>query len=250
MFGSFELSLLQWGLLVLSALVVGFSKTAISGAVLLVVPIMAGLFGGKVSTGILLPMLIIGDVFAVRYYHRHADWGKIAKLLPFTAVGIIMGAFAGRYLNDRQFLILIAVSVLFCLMLLLILERKGNEIHVPNAIWVSAGAGLLSGFTSMIGNAAAPIFSVYLLAMGYTKNNFMGTSAWFFLLLNLLKLPFQIFMWHNISMQGFTLSAALTVPILMGAGIGIFVLKRFDERLFRYVVMVMTAFAAVKLMIG
>ncbi|MDN5352718.1 MAG: uncharacterized protein PWQ12_1639 [Clostridiales bacterium] len=250
MIGGLDLSLWQWVIVVFAALVVGFSKTAISGTVLLVVPVMAGIFGGKASTGILLTMLLIGDVFAVRYYHRHADWGKIARLMPFTVLGIVTGAITGKYMNDRQFLITIAISVLFCLGLLLYLERKGNDVKIPNGIVVSAIAGLLSGFTSMIGNAAAPIFSVYLLAMGFTKNNFMGTSAWFYLLLNALKMPFQIFLWHNITFAGFKLALVMIVPILIGATIGIFTLKRLNERVFRYIIMIMTAFAAVKLLIG
>lgn len=238
----------QIGVLVIAALLVGFSKTAIGGAMLLAVPMLAGIFGGKASTGIMLPMLIIGDVMAVTYYRAHADWGKIKDLIPFTLLGVVSGALVGKFINDAQFSMLIAITVFVCLGLLVWFDRKGEDIHIPNHMSVSIAAGIAAGFTSMIGNAAAPIFSIYLLAMGYKKNDFMGTSAWFFMLLNLSKMPFQIFLWHNVTLSTLKYALILAVPIIIGAIVGIVVLKRINEGIFRKIVMIMTAVAAVKLM--
>ena len=76
-----DLSAIQWVVLIASAFFVGFSKTGISGLMMLLIPILASVFGGKESTGLILPMLLAGDVFAVWYYHRHAEWSNIKKLL-------------------------------------------------------------------------------------------------------------------------------------------------------------------------
>lgn len=243
----FALSGWGWGVVLMAAFLIGFSKTAISGVMLLAIPILAGIFGGKVSTGMMLPMLIIGDIFAVNYYHTHADWEKIRKLIPFTALGVILGAVVGHLINDAQFSVLIAITVLVCLGLLILFEKKGDTLHIPNHIGVSLAAGIACGFTSMIGNASAPILSIYLLAMGYKKNDFMGTSAWFFLLLNAFKIPFQVFVWHNITLQTLEFSLILAIPIAIGAFTGVVVLKRINEDAFRKIVMVMTALAAIKL---
>ncbi len=101
----------QFGLIVISALLIGFSKTGIGGVVMIAIPILALAFGGKVSTGIILPMLIAGDILAVAYYHRHADWPGIRRLLPWTVLGLLAGILVGNMINDRQFTLLIAATI-------------------------------------------------------------------------------------------------------------------------------------------
>jgi len=109
---SFHLSVWQWAFILAAAFLTGFSKTGISGFIMIVIPILASIFGGKDSTGILLPMLLAGDIWAVSYYHRHAEWGDIRRLLPWSFAGLILGGFVGGYINDRQFKILIAICVI------------------------------------------------------------------------------------------------------------------------------------------
>lgn len=245
---SLEISTLQWIWVIAASILVGFGKTGISGFNMLVIPILASVFGGKISTGIMLSMLIVGDFFAVWYYHQHANWNNIKKLLPWSFAGLIMGATIGSFINDAQFKILISISVLVCLAILIYTEKKGGNIEVPDKSWFYILTGIAAGFTSMIGNAAGPIFSIYLLAMGFKKNNFMGTRAWFFLIINLTKMPFQIFLWHNISIKTAILACVMIPAITIGAFFGIMVIKRINEKPFRYIIIAMTAIAAVKLL--
>lgn len=165
----FNLSMMQWTCLIIAAFLVGFSKTGISGFMMPVIPILASIFGGKESTGVILPLLIIGDVFALYYYNRHADWKNIKKLLPWAFIGLILGVIVGNFINDKQFKAVISVSVLLCLVVLIYTEKKGENIKVPTSKWLYVIAGIATGFTSMIGNAAGPIFSVYLLTMNFKK---------------------------------------------------------------------------------
>ncbi|MDN5298141.1 MAG: uncharacterized protein PWP51_694 [Clostridiales bacterium] len=246
---SFDFTTLQWSLIILAAMLIGFSKTAIGGVTLLAVPILAGVFGGKASTGVMLMMLITGDLFAVRTYYKHADWQKIKRLFPFTICGVLLGVWLGALMNDAQFAMTIACSVIVCLGILIYFEVKGERTQISNAGYVAVLAGILGGFTSMIGNAAGPVMSIYFLAMGYQKRDYMGTNALFFFLLNLTKLPFQIFVWHNITWRAAGFALSMLIPVAVGAIIGIFTLKRIDERVFRYIVMGMTAIAAVKLLL-
>ncbi|MDP4089125.1 MAG: sulfite exporter TauE/SafE family protein, partial [Bacillota bacterium] len=111
-----DLTLWQWGWLIIAAVLIGFSKTGIGGASMPVIPIIAGVFGGKESTGIMLPMLLIGDAFALYYYNRHGEWSNIRKLLPWAFVGLFMGTIVGNYVSDREFKAFIAVSVFICLL--------------------------------------------------------------------------------------------------------------------------------------
>lgn len=245
----FNLSTMQWICLIISAVLVGVSKTGISGFLMPVIPIIASVFGGKESTGVILPILVIGDVFAVYYYNRHAKWENIKKLLPWTIIGLLLGVIVGNFINDKQFKAVISISVLLCLVALIYTEKKGENIKVPTNKWFYAIAGIATGFTSMIGNAAGPIFSVYLLTMNFKKNDFMGTTAWFFFLVNLAKLPLQILFWHNISFKTILLSIGMVPAIALGALLGMLMIKKINEKNFRYIIIIMTFIAAVRLLI-
>ncbi len=243
-----DLNWTQWITVIIVALMVGFSKTAISGVTMLAIPILATAFGAKDSTGIMLPMLIVGDLFAIWYYRKSVEWKKVFQPLPWAIVGIIFGVVVGNNISDSTFLTLIGIIILICLGILVYTEVKGKDIKVPEKAWFYILVGILSGFASMIGNASGPIFGIYLLALGFKKNDFMGTNAWFFFLVNLIKLPLQIFVWHNIGIRTITITAAVLPLIALGAILGYYILKKINEKIFRYIVIIMTAIAAIKLL--
>lgn len=247
-FQSFSLTAVQWIWVIIAAFLVGFSKTGISGLTMLVIPIIATIFGGKESTGILLPMLIIGDFFAVYYYKRHAEWRNVKKPLPWALGGIVLGVIVGNYVNDSQFKAIMAVSIIICIGILIYMEKKGENLKVPKGAWFHALTGTAAGFTTMIGNAAGPIFSIYLLTMGFKKNNYMGTSSWFFMIINLSKVPLQVFFWNNISLKTTVLAFSMIPIITVGALLGSAVIKRLNEKPFRYLIIAMTVVAAVRLL--
>lgn len=238
----------QWIWLLIAAFLIGISKTSISGFMMPAIPIIAGVFGGKESTGMVLPLLISGDIFALYYYNRHGDWKNIKKIIVWVIVGLILGIFVGNLINDRQFKTVIAVSVIICLGILVYMEKKGDELRITSSPWFYAITGILTGFTTMIGNAAGPIFSVYLLAGGFKKNDYLGTTAWAFFIINIIKLPLQIIFWHNITLSTLKLDGLMLVPLAIGAVLGAFIVKKIDEKPFRIIIIVMTAIAAIKLL--
>ncbi|MDF2685162.1 MAG: hypothetical protein K0S55_343 [Clostridia bacterium] len=238
---------IEWAVLMFTAMLVGFAKTGIGGVTMLAIPLMATVFGGKESTGIILPMLIMGDLFAIWIYRKNVLWKNVLTPLPWAVAGILLGAVIGNLINDQTFLFFIGVIVLLCLALLLYGEWKGKNQVVPTKPWFYISVGILSGFASMIGNAAGPIFSLYLLALGLRKNNFMGTNAWFFFMINIIKLPFQIFLWHNIGLPSLILTPLLIPVITLGAIIGFNVLKKINEKVFRRIILAMTLIAAIRI---
>lgn len=244
-----DLDMIEWLTVIIVALMVGFAKTGIGGVTMLAIPILASVFGGKDSTGIMLTMLLVGDMFAVWYYRKSVEWKKVFQPLPWAILGIILGVVIGNYISDRTFLTLIGIIILICLGILVYTEIKGKNIKVPGESWFYILVGVLSGFASMIGNAAGPIFGIYLLALGFKKNNYMGTNAWFFFIVNLTKLPMQIFIWHNISIRSVTMTAVVLPMIILGAILGYYILKKINEKFFRYLVITMTGIAALKLFI-
>ncbi len=93
---------LQWSLCFIAAVLVGMTKTGIPGLGILVVLFLAWAFGGWTSIGIMLPMLVFADIFAVLWYKRHAQWGILVRLIPWVLVGMIGGTIALRYFGQSD----------------------------------------------------------------------------------------------------------------------------------------------------
>lgn len=205
---------------------------------------MAIIFGGRPSTGIILPLLCAADLFAVSYYHRHANWKQIIKLLPFAFLGIILATFVGRNINDHTFKLIIGLVIIISIVLMFVQDFKKEKMEVPKKVWYSGVFGLSGGFTTMIGNAAGPVMALYLQSMKLPKTVFIGTSAWFFLILNYSKLPLQIIVWHNINLHSIFFDLILLPAIAVGAFLGVYLVKKLPEKGYRIFVLVSTAISA------
>ncbi|MFP4090276.1 MAG: sulfite exporter TauE/SafE family protein [Cyclobacteriaceae bacterium] len=234
----------QWALLIICGMLIGISKTGIAGAGIMVIPVLAGIFGGRASTGILLPMLVVADIFAVWYYNRHAQWKYLIRLLPWTLAGIAVGVWVGDVVSDTAFRTMMAVIIFICLGLMVWQDLRRQKIKVPEAWWFSAIIGLAGGFATMIGNAAGPIMAVYLLSMHLPKNHYIGTGAWFFLIINVLKLPLHIGIWHTITYDSLMLNASMIPAIALGTGVGIFTIRKIPERAYRLFIIATTGISA------
>jgi len=239
-----DLSILEWILVMLCAMLVGISKSGVAGAGIVVIPVLAGIFGGRPSTGFLLPMLVMADIMAVWYYNRHAQWSYLLRLFPWTVAGIGIGLWVGDVVDDRAFKQLIGVIIFVCLALMVWQDIKKKRISVPDTWWFSGMTGLAGGFATMIGNAAGPLMAVYLLSIHLPKNHYIGTAAWFFLLINVFKLPLHYFIWETIMPSTLLANVAMLPMIAVGAGAGIWVVQKFPERAYRIFIIVTTGISS------
>ena len=235
--------------MIFCGLLVGMSKTGVPGVFGIVIPALAFVFGAKESTGLILPMLIVGDFFGVAYYRRHANWQHLIKILPWAVVGLILTLWIGSHINDKQFKNLIAILVFLSIGLMLWQDKKKSQLIIPEKWWFAAFMGILGGFATMIGNVAGPVFAIYLLAMHLQKNIFIGTGAWFFLIINLTKFPLQLFVWHNISLHSLSIDLIAVPSIVLGAYLGLKVVKIIPEKTYRGFVILITAISAFLLLI-
>ena len=245
-----DLSLSMWLLVILSAVMIGMSKVGVSGIGTLVIPIMAFVFGGMPSSGLVLPMLIMADVFGVVYYHRSTHWKTVLGVLPWAFIGILVGWFVGKNISSEQFKQLIGLLVILSLAVMFWMEfrkKKSAEI-VPHKASVAIPFGVMGGFSTMIGNAAGPIMGVYLLSKNLPKKEYIGTAAWFFFIINLSKLPLQIWGWHNITTKTLVFNLMLLPAIAVGAYLGIKIVKLFPESMYRWFVLGATFFSALALL--
>lgn len=188
-----------WGFaaLALATLMVGFSKTAVSGANTVSLAIFAAVLPARASTGVLVPLLIAGDVLAVLTYRRHAHWPTLWRLFPAVAVGLVLGTLFLLWAGDGVVRTSIGAILLLMAGVTLWRRRTTAATDEPEAVATRSGRikarsyGVLGGFTTMVANAGGPVMSLYLLSAGFRKLGFLGTSAFFYLIVNLVKVPFS-----------------------------------------------------------
>ncbi len=240
----FTYSFFDWSLILLAAFIIGLSKAGLKGIDMMNVTIMAIVFGGKASTGIVLPLLCITDILAVIYYNRHAQWPHFWKLIPWMAVGILVGVFVGKDLNEAIFRKLMAVIIIVTVIIMIALEVRKTKAIPANKLFV-ANMGLIAGFTTMLGNLAGAFSSIYFLAMRIPKNDFIGTAAWVFLVMNLFKLPFQVFYWKNITAVTLQTDLVLLPALFAGFWAGLKIVAKIKDDNYRKVVIVLTLLGAI-----
>ena len=252
-----HLDLWQWIFGAGAALLVGISKTGIPGVGILVVPLLATTFGGRPSIGIMLPMLIMGDVFAATWYRRHVQWDKLIGLLPWVVVGLAIGTVVLQWtgkMHGTKDIIGQMMGVLVMIMLALyFLQRFLGDKLTPKSSVGMAGTGVSAGFSTMVSNAAGPIMQIYLAAHKLPKEQFMGTIAWYFFIINVSKLPVYFVLsamnpGNPIVTKSSMLFNLLMFPaIVVGVFIGKWLLPRMSQKTFDTAILGLAALGAIKL---
>jgi uncharacterized membrane protein YfcA len=255
-----DISPAQWALGGAAALIIGISKTGVPGVGILVVPVLAIAFGGRSSVGAMVPMLLVADCFAVRWYGRHTRWDRLRELLPWVFVGLGLGAIAlwmlgARHGHGDSMGPLIGWLVLALLGVQLARMKWGDRI-APSSRAAVAAVGTAAGFSTTVSNAAGPIMGIYLTAIELPKSEFMGTAAWYFLLINLSKLPLYVALTLAIPSKPLLTASTLAfnvavLPlIVLGVFLGRWMLPRIPQRQFDALILVLAAAAAAKLIVG
>jgi uncharacterized protein len=236
---------LQWMCAVLAALMVGISKAGITGLSILSVALFTHVFpSSKQASGLVLPLLIFGDIVAVLSYRTHTQWRYVWKLMPWTAAGVVLGYFALGHISDRTARIMIGV-IIVSLCALGYWRRYSVQTETTMESWhwaLAAALGVFAGFITLIANAAGPLMTIYFVAMRLPKMQFVGTAAVFFMVLNLFKVPFMVKL-GLITPQSFEFNLLLAPAVLLGALAGRWLLIRINQRLFEQLVLSLSAVA-------
>jgi uncharacterized membrane protein YfcA len=237
----------QWLLAITAALCSGISKSGFTGLGLVTVIIFARLFPPRESTGLLLPLLICGDIFAVLSFRRHAQWNQIWRMLPPTLVGIVTAFFLMRYIPDARFNAVIGTSVL-AMSLLQAGRRFRPSLYqsVPHTRGFAYSLGAGCGLTTMLANGAGPVMALYLLAIDLPKLAFVGTGAWFFLIVNLFKVPFSAGL-GLISGYSLLFNLCLVPAVAVGTLLGRWLIHIVPQGLFETLLLIFTTVASLRL---
>lgn len=242
----FDLGTAQLACIGLAALLVGFTKTSVGGVGILAVLLMALAIPGKASPGVLLPMLIAADIMAVLYYRRNCQWHILLGLVPHVAVGLGLGYLVLHLAPDIHFEKVIGATILAMLLLDLLLSETARR-HFRGRL-ITGITGAVAGTASMVANAAGPVFGIYLLQMGLNKAEFVGTRSWFFLVINVAKLPLAANL-GLVTPQSLSLNLAFLPIIIIGAVLGYKVLGYINIRLFRILIRLAVLVAAIRLIL-
>jgi uncharacterized protein len=242
------MSAAEWCLAIIAAAGIGIGKSGLAGMSLVHVLIFAFLFGARESTGVVLPMLLIGDVCAVRIFHQHARWDYVRRMLPPACVGVVIAAVIMRGLSEAVYKPIIGVTILALTTLQVVRLYKPKWFgNVPHAQWFAWTIGLIAGGATMLANAAGPIFTIYCLAVALPKFELVGTSAWFFFIINAFKVPFSVAL-GLIHGDTLALNAILSPAILAGIFVGRWLTTNIPQRLFDGLLLAFAAVAALRLM--
>lgn len=236
-----------WGWAVFAAFCIGVSKAGFSGTSLLAVAVFSQLFGAREQAGLALPLLILADLIVYPAFRRHGSWSHVWRLLPATLVGVVLGWWLLGTVSDRAARWTIGGLILGMLALQsLRFIRPGLLPRMAAHRAFGTGAGMAAGVTTMLANAAGPVFQLYLLSRRMEKLEMIGIGARFFLLVNLIKLPLNRHL-GLIDAETLAVNLSLAPGVVAGIAIGKWLLVRMPQRAFEWMIIGFAALAALRM---
>lgn len=236
--------------LLLAGLLIGLAKTGISTLGMMTLIVMTVVFPAKESAGIMLPALIAGDLLALILYRRHVVWKHLITLVPWVLAGIVAGYFVLRVTDSEALGVMMGMLIVTLVVLQVVKERLGPKVNeaAADSRLLNALLGMLAGFATMIGNVAGVIMAVYLMGKRLPKDQFVGTGAWFFLFVNVLKVPFYVNL-GMIDAGSLVFNAWMLPAVLLGAWAGARVLRILPQRQFQAIILLLGAAGGIRLLV-
>jgi uncharacterized membrane protein YfcA len=230
----------------------GLSKTAMPVASVLAGTILAAALTATSAAAFAVPLLILGDIGALALYRQHADWSLIRRLVPGVVLGIAITAVLFRFLDVRTIGRIVGVLVLTSVLLEVWRMRTERAEHRSLPVLESKAAvaffGALAGITSMAANAGSTALTLYLVKMRVSMLAFMGTSTWFFFVINVIKVPVVVGL--GLVTRETLIADLLFAPVLVAGGLlGIVVFRRMNQKVFNTLALALSGVAAVWLII-
>ena len=161
-------------------------------------------------------------------------------------LGVLVGVYVGKDLPENTFRKWMSIIILITTLFMFWWNTR-KQISIPDNKLFSGFMGFAAGFTTMVGNLAGSFSNIYFLAMRLPKDQFIGTASWLFCIINLIKLPFHIWIWKTVSMETLLIDLKLLPVIIVGFLIGVRLLKSTPDKLFRQLILILTAVGAVVL---
>lgn len=250
MVATMELSPLSWAVALVAAWLVGASKTGLSGAVTIAVVLFASIIPAREATGALLPVLICADFIAVSMLRKNVRWQELLRIFPWTAVGVGLGTVMLYFSNDAQVQRVIgAIIVGMTTYQLYRKARRLNDVTISAHPAFAPSMGVAAGFTTMVANAAGPFVLIYMLAMRMGKLEVVGSIAWYFLVVNLFKVPFAVGL-GLITWESLLFNLWLVPAVGLGAWAGRRLLDYLQQDAFEWMALTLALLGGLRLLLA
>ena len=231
------------------AMCIGLSKSGLAGTATLNVVLMAQIFGAKPSVGLVLPMLIVADLLGYLMNRQGGSWRQILPMMPPAIAGVVVGWLLLDRIDNAVARVVIGWIILGLLAFNLVLRRRRAQfLALTEHRAFAQGMGFLAGAVTMIANAAGPVMTVFLLSQRLEKREHLGVFCRFFLFINLFKLPFSNSV-GIITAPSLLTNLVLLPGVFLGLFLGWQILKRIPQDAFENTLALLTAFAAIWLVI-
>ncbi len=217
----------------------GLSKSGLKGLAIFTITIMALAFGGKPSTGTIMPMLIVGDIFAVIYYRKSVQWKHLWVLLPWMLAGIIAGTWLGKDLAEEWFRKVMAALIIISVIIMVWWDIR-KSFYIPKSPYFGIFLGGIAGVSTMLGNLAGSFTNLYFLALRIPKIHFIGTVAYLYFFTNMAKLPLHIWVWETVTIETGQMYLYVFPFQILGLLTGVYIVKVINENFFRKMILVLT----------
>ena len=238
--------------LALIGFLTGFSKTSIGGIGLVNAALLATILPAKESMGVMLILLIAGDLFAIGIYKKHVEWKMLRSLIWPIIFGIFVGVYFLSRATNESLKQTIGIIVLLLVILYPISQRLQSSdfslnLRYPKTLRLSLG--VMTGFMSMVANSGGPPMSIYLLLRKNTVLKFMGNNAWLFFMVNLFKVPF-VFALGLLNFQSISYIIPALPLVPLGALLGRKVIGKLNQELFQKITLISAALAGLNLLVN
>ncbi|SFC19124.1 sulfite exporter TauE/SafE family protein [Tropicimonas isoalkanivorans] len=237
-----------WFVAGLAAFLMGLSKGGVPMLAMLSVPLMSLFMDPAMAAGLLLPLYIVADWYAVYLFRKSFSLKNLKILLPGAVAGILIAFFAVTVVPRDLIKLVVAGIGLFYLVdafrtRYLKIERPVKRADVPRGLFW----GTVAGFTSYISHAGGPPFQAYVLPQRLDKMTYLGTTTIFFSVVNLLKLPPYVIA-GQITSESLSHAVWVAPLALAGAWSGAKISRILPERAFYLLVEVALGVVSLKLL--
>lgn len=239
----------------LATFIIGLSKTALPGAALIAVPMIATIVEGRLVAGTVLPVLLVADCFAISWYRQFARWDLLRPLSTWIAVGFATGISFFVAVGAAEGAVETAIGVTILAVVAMQLSRMVRSTPVEPTATGARAYGVAGGFMTFVSNSAGPVMNSYLAGLRLSKQEMVGTAAWFYFAVNVSKIPFYLALgrWSDggafFTQQSLAYDAAIVPGVILGVLFGRKVFHRIPQRQFLLVVLVLSAVGGLKLII-
>ena len=243
-----ELNFLFFLTVVPAIILFGVAKSGLGGSVSLIsIPLMTFVMPLNQALAILLPILIFSDFISAYKFRKEFDLNTLKLMVPFAAIGAIIGASTFSFFSESYLKFILGVMGFVFAFHYFFLKKDANKPVAAN-YFKGAICSAVAGFTSFCAHSGGTPTSIYLLPLRLKKEIYVGTRIIFFTCINLVKLPFYLYL-SMVNTSSFTQSLILLPLSVFGIFVGYKLLKIIEESLFYNAIYILILVASTKLII-